>query len=335
LKNLRSLKWISGNSMGLKVKTGERHGKNPPTYSPQRKDWTMAAFLVISVLLGSTIAAGAEALDQIRRGLPERVQAWTKAGEDDLYDDRTIFDYINGAAEVYRAYNMQGCLSRRYETPDGLAVILDIFDMGSSEDAYGVFTNDQDGKELDLGQGAFYRSGWLSMWKERFFISLYAEQDTEATFAAVRSLAEAVSQLIDVEGQKPIILSYLPSEGIRPRSVRFFHDHMVLNRHYYLAGENILNLGPSTSGVLASYERKEGSARLLILEYPDSGKAKSANAAFLTHYIPEANASGMALVEDDTWCSARVHEKFVAIVLECGDRDLAKGLLDEVCTKLP
>jgi hypothetical protein len=313
----------------------ERHGKNPPTYSSERKDWTMAAFLIIGVLLGSTPAAGAEALDEIRRDLPERVQTWTKAGEDAFYDDRTIFDYINGAAEVYRAYNMQGCLSRRYETPDGQVVILDIFDMGSSEDAYGVFTNDQDGKELDLGQGAFYRSGWLSMWKDRFFISLYGEQDTETTFAAVWSLAEAVSQLIDVKGQKPRILSYLPSEGISPRSVRFFHDHMVLNRHYYLTGENILNLGTSTSGVLASFKRKEGSARLLILEYPDSEKAKSAHAAFLTHYTPDANASGMALVEDDTWCAARVHEKFVAIVLECSDRDLARGLLDEVGTKLP
>jgi hypothetical protein len=315
-------------------KFGERHDKDPPTCSPQRKDWTMAAFLVISVLLGSTTATGAEALHEIRRGLPERVETWTKAGGDTLYDDRTIFDYINGAAEVYRAYNMQGCLSRRYETPDGQAVILDIFDMGSSEDAYGVFTNDQDGEEIDLGQGAFYRSGWLSMWKDRFFISLYGEQDTEATFAALRSLAEAVSHLIGVEGQKPRILSYLPSEGIRPRSVRFFRDHTVLNRHYYLAGENILNLGPGTSAVLASYERKEGSARLLILEYPDSEKAKSARAAFLTHYLPEADASGMALVEDDTWCAARVREKFVTIVLECGDRDLARRLLDEVGTKL-
>jgi hypothetical protein len=316
-------------------KYGERHGQYPPTCSPQRKDWTMAAFLVISVLLGSATETGAEALGEIRRGLPERVQTWTKTGEDALYDERTIFDYINGAAEVYRAYNMQGCLSRRYETPDGQAVILDIFDMGSSEDAYGVFTNDQDGKELDLGQGAFYRSGWLSMWKDRFFISLYGEQDTEATFAAVRSLAEAVSQLIEVEGQKPGILSNLPSEGILPRSVRFFHDHMVLNRHYYLAGENILNLGASTGGVLASYKRKEGSARLLILEYPDSERAKSAHAAFLTHYIPDANVSGVALVEEDTWCAARVHGKFIAIVLECRDPDLARELLGEVGTKLP
>jgi len=294
----------------------------------------MVVFLFISVLLAGASTAQAEALDEISRGLPDKILAWAKGEEDVLYDDRTIFDYIDGAAEVYRAYNMKQCLSRRYETADGPAIMLDIFDMGSSEDAFGVFTHDQDGEAMDLGQGAFYRSGWLSMWKERFFISIYAEQETEATRAAVLALAETVSRLIKVEGSKPRMLFYLPSTGIRPRSVKFFHEHVVLNRHYYLAGENILNLGRHTDGALAAYERKEGSARLLLLEYPDRHKAESAQTAFLKHYLPEADDSGMALLENKQWCALKVHEKWLAIVLEATDRELAQKLLEEVTAKI-
>ena len=294
----------------------------------------MVVFLVISVLLGGASIAQAEALDEISRGLPDKILAWAKGEEDVLYDDRTIFDYIDGAAEVYRAYNMKRCLSRRYETPHGPAVILDIFDMGSSEDAFGVFTYDQDGKELELGQGAFYRAGWLSMWKHRFFVSIYTEQETEATRAAVRELAEAVSRLIPIEGPKPRILDHLPSKGIHPGSVKFFHDHVVLNRHYYLAGENILNLGRHTDGALAAYERKEGSARLLLIEYPDRDKAQSAQTAFLKHYLPDADASGMALLENKQWCALKLHEKWLAIVLESSDRELAQQLLEEVTAKI-
>lgn len=294
----------------------------------------MVAFIFITVLLCGVSMAQAEALDAIRPGLPEKVLAWTKGEEDTVYDDRTIFDYIDGAAEVYRAYNMQRCLSRRYETPHGPAVILDIFDMGSSEDAYGVFTHDQDGEEMELGQGAFYRSGWLSMWKDRFFVSIYAEQETEATFAVVRELAETVSLLIKVEGSRPRMISHLPSDGIQPRSVKFFHDHVLLNRHYYLAGENLLNLGLHTNGVLAFYRREQGSAQLLLLEYPDGEKAKGAQAAFLRHYIPEADSSGMALLENRKWCALKVHEKWLAVVLESGDRELAKALIEEVTEKV-
>lgn len=290
----------------------------------------MTAFLFMSVILCGASAAQAETLDTLTLRLPESILAWTKADEDALYDDRTIFDYIDGAAEVYRAYGMERCFSRRYETPGGPALMLDIFDMGSSDDAYGVFTYDRDGEAMSLGQGAVYRSGWLGMWKDRFFVSLYATQETKATREAVLKLAEAVSRLIRVEGSKPRILSFLPSDGLKRESVRFFYDHAVLNRHYFLAGDNILNLGRRTRGALASYERKPGSAQLLLLEYPDGEMARKAHAAFLKHYIPEADDSGMAFLENGTWCGLRVHGKWLAIVLESADRELAVRLLEHV-----
>jgi hypothetical protein len=72
----------------------------------------MPAFIFITVVLGSASLAQAEALDAIKSGLPEKVLAWTKSEEGTICDDRTIFDYIDGAAEVYRAYNMRRSLSR-------------------------------------------------------------------------------------------------------------------------------------------------------------------------------------------------------------------------------
>jgi hypothetical protein len=328
---------------GNRFLLADSHGRRPTggflcnrfSEPPKRRDGTLVAFIFITVLLGGASMAQAEPLDALKLRLPDSILTWTKGEQDILYDDRTIFDYIDGAAEVYRAYNMQGCLSRRYETPGGPAVILDIFDMGSSEDAFGVFTYDQDGKELELGQGAFYRAGWLSMWKHRYFVSIYTEQETEATQAAVRELAEAVSRLIPIEGPKPRILDRLPSKGIRPGSVKFFHDPVVLNRHYYLSGDNILGIGRHIKGALASYERKEGSALLLLLEYPDPEKAGNAHAALLKHYIPEADAAGMALLENKQWCALKIQGNRLAVVLESTDQELAKALLQEVTAKGP
>ena len=191
----------------------------------------MFGLIFITFLIGSTSLANAQSIDAIKPALPDRVMTWTKAEEDRLYDDRTIFDYIDGAGEVYRSYNMQRCLSRRYLTPQGPAIILDIFDMGSSEDAYGVFTHDQDGEKLNLGQGAYYRAGWLSLWKDRFFVSIYAERETEATRPALLELAGTVASLIRSEGPKPRILSSLPDQGLQDESIKYFHNHVVLNRH--------------------------------------------------------------------------------------------------------
>lgn len=290
----------------------------------------MLGIMLCTILFGSVSLEQAQSLEALKTSLPERVVAWTKGEEDGLYDDRTIFDYINGAAEVYRAYNMQRCLSRRYQTPQGPAIILDIFDMGSSEDAYGVFTHDQDGEALNLGQKACFRAGWFSMWKGRFFVSIYTERETEASRAAVLELGETVASLIKREGPKPRMLTSLPQEGLQRESIKFFHTHVVLNRHYFLATENILNLGKTTDAALALYLRGAVSARLLRIEYPDPASAKAAHESFLRHYLPDAEPSGTALLEDKKWCGAKLNGKQLTIVLEADLRDLAESLLGEI-----
>jgi len=266
-------------------------------------------------------------LEELQSVLPEKVLTWSKAEEDQFYDSQTIFDYIDGAGEVYRAYNMQRCFSRRYVSPEGPAIILDVFEMASSYDAFGVFTHDPDGEGLAVGQGAVYRSGWLGFWKDRFFVSLYADEDTEAAKQALRELAGKVASLIKKEGPKPQILSRLPKKGLQAASIRYFHDHPVLNRHYFISTENILRLGGRTKAVLATYQFKEGAAQILLVIYPDAEKAKEAYSSFLKHYLPDADPSGMARLENKKWCGASLKGSFLAVVLEADSREITKDLL--------
>jgi len=266
-------------------------------------------------------------LEELQRALPEKVMTWTKAEGDQFFDRQTIFDYIDGAGEVYRAYNMQRCLSRRYVTDQGPPLILDLFEMASSYDAFGVFTHDSDGEELSIGQGAVYRSGWLGFWKDRFFISLYAEEETESAKQALRALAGKTASLIKKEGPKPRILSRLPKKGLQVRSIRYFYDHPVLNLHYFVSTENILRLGRQTEVALAVYHRKEGAAQVLLGKYPDAEKAREAHSSFLKHYLADADPSGMALLENKKWCGISVKGAFVAVVLEADSREIATDLL--------
>ena len=288
--------------------------------------------LLVALLIGGWTlfmiqTAYADPLESLHAALPDRIGGWTAENEDRFFDSETIFSYIDGAGEVYRAYNMERCLSRRYTTPNGPPIVLDIFDMGSSEDAYGVFTHDQDGEPLDVGQGALYRSGWLSFWKDRFFISIYAEEDTVAAVKAIQELAMVMASLIKAQGSKPQILLKLPQEGLQSKRTRYLHHHIVLNYHYYLADENILHLGPQTDAVLADYQLGKGYARLLLVLYPNKGKAAKALATFLRNYLPETDSTGVVLLENGKWSAADINGKLLAVVLEADSPQLAKSLL--------
>lgn len=270
----------------------------------------------------------------LQQALPKQIKGWTAEPEDRIYDRETIFDYINGAGEVYRAYHMEICLSRRYTNPNAPPLVMDIFQMGSSKDAFGIFTHDQDGEALEIGQGALYRPGWLSFWKDQYFVSIYAEEETADTRQTVKDLGRKVASLIKTQGPKPDLLSKLPPDGLQPRSVRYLHHHIVLNYHFFLSDKNILNLGPHTDAVLAAYKRREKSARLLLIMYPDKGTTQKARKNFLRYYLPEADAKGLALIENGKWSAVTLKENLLAIVFDACSRELAESLLKEVMKPL-
>ena len=276
----------------------------------------------------------AEQLDVLSAALPSQIGIWTAEPKDRIYDTETIFSYIDGAGEVYRAYNMRSCLSRRYTSPNAPAIVLDIFDMDTSEDAFGVFTHDRDGRAVDVGQGALYRPGWLSFWKGRFFVSIYIEKETEAAKEAISDLSRVVASLIKDQGPKPGILLKLPPEGLQSRSIRYLHHHTLLNYHFYLADENILNLGQHTDAVLAVYQRSGKRAHLLLVFYPNVEKAAEAHKTLLRHYLPEAKSTRAVLLEDGKWSATGLKNKFLTVVLEADTRPLAENLLREVLETL-
>jgi hypothetical protein len=272
----------------------------------------------------------ADTLESLQQDLPKHINGWTVEPPDRIFDPKTIFSYINGGAEVYRAYNMKTCLSRRYTAPNRPVIMLDIFDMGSPRDAFGVFTHDTDGSVIAIGQNARFRSGWLSFWKWHYFISIYAEEETEAAEKAVKELAGQVAAAISQEGALPKLLMRLPSEGLQNENIRYLHHFMVLNYHYYFADENILNISAETEVVLATYRFENQRARLLLVNYTDAQNAMQSRTRFLKHYLPDADSTGAALLENGKWAAVTRIDHLLAIVFEADSRKMAERLLNRI-----
>ena len=49
--------------------------------------------------------------------IPDAVAGWTASAPAAIYDPESIYSYIDGHAEVYRAYGMKRCVSRRLTGP--------------------------------------------------------------------------------------------------------------------------------------------------------------------------------------------------------------------------
>jgi hypothetical protein len=245
--------------------------------------------------------------------LPQGAAGWTAVDDGQTYDTVSIYSYINGHAEVYMAYGMVRCLSRRYSGPEGEPdIVLDLFEQASPADAYGVFTHDRDGEDVEIGQGGLFRHGWLSFWKERWFGSVYAEGESEASVEAVIALGRAVADSIEGIGEVPAMVADLPGGGLDSRSVRFLHTQEILNGVVYLGYENVLRFGPEVDAVAGRYTREEGTGWLLLVEYPDEAAAEQ--------------AEGGAI---ETGIAVRRRGARLAAVLAPEPQSMADGLLDD------
>jgi len=293
--------------------------------------WSLPGLITIGTLLLFMIqSTHANTIEDLQAIIPGQVGRWSAQTDDRVFDEKTIFSYIDGAAEVYRAYNFKRCLSRRYTTLNGPAIILDVFEMGSSEDAYGVFTHDLDGVKVAVGQDGRLRPGWLSFWRACYFVSIYMEEETAAAQQAVMELGRLAADNITGNSTTPEIIDMLPTVGLQNDTIRYLHHFIVLNYHYYLSDENILNISAETDAALAEYQIKKQSARMLLVKYPTAEIAVESRASFLKHYLPDADKKGMVLLENNKWAAINIHEKLLVIVLEADSRRLAEQLLDNV-----
>jgi hypothetical protein len=294
--------------------------------------------LVLIVLAAVAIAAwfflqpdDTEPASGLADELPRSVDGWTAAEPATVYDQESIYSYIDGHAEVYLAYGMSRCLARRYTAPAGESdLVLDIFELASPADAYGVFTHDTDGEPVGIGDGSLYRYGWLSFWQDRYFVSLLAEAESERAEQAVLDLARGVAALLPAAGSSPpAIVSALPAAGLEPRSVRFLRHPQILANHIYLDEENLFALGAKTAAVLASYQREESGARLLLIDYPEAAAATRAQGAFGARFLPAGAGEGPAESETGGWYGSRVAATRLIVVIGADDQQTAAALLDE------
>jgi hypothetical protein len=253
---------------------------------------------------------------------------------DQAFDAESIFDYIDGAGEVYRSYNMRLLVARRFHKDGKPDIVVDLFDMGSPDDAFGVFTHDLDGEDAQVGQGSTYKAGLLSFWKGRYFLSVYAEEETAETKGLVLELGLRIAAAIPNRGEKPVLLRFLPPDGLVAGRVRFFHNHSVLNYHFFVADTNILLLDQKTDAVLADYGGKDDRSRLLVVGYADAAAAAAAGGSFVRAYMPEAREKGAVKTENGKWTACRSLGRYVVVVFDMTSERAAAARLDAVAASM-
>lgn len=284
--------------------------------------------IILIVLI--TLFMGGD-VDDLYTQVPKEIMGWTKIEQDEIYDRVTLYDYMNGGAEVYLAFDFQKVFVRKYSGPDDNEITLDIYDMGSSSEAFGIFSCDREDDEIGVGQGSELGPGLLRFWKDKYFVSIMVMGDESQAEPVMIGLAKSVEGLIPKKGPEPEILKIIPEKGLKRSRISYFHSAVNLNNRFYIASENILQLTNKTDCVFAEYyENGQALGFLLVVRYETEKKAQTAYKSFLQIYMPEAVEKGEVQAEDGLWTVTHIKGSNIGIVFEAAEKAAALRILSEI-----
>jgi len=215
--------------------------------------------LALPLLFGAGIPAeartGFESVPPHRADTVPAHAGWELAAGPAEYVPDTLYEILDGGAERYLSYGFLRLTHTRYRLAgdSSASVTLEVFEMGSSLGAFGIYRSGRPyGAEPQSWGAEGYTSGALAAaWKGSVYVRAEADDARPALVTeAGRQVREAVHAAAG-DSTLPPLLQALPAAGRAPYSERF--EPADLLGHSFLPG-----------GVLATYRLQGREAELFF-----------------------------------------------------------------------
>ncbi|OGU55278.1 MAG: hypothetical protein A2V66_17700 [Ignavibacteria bacterium RBG_13_36_8] len=264
--------------------------------------------------------------------LPGIINAWQPATDDRIYSEEDLFDYIDGGAELFLSYGFKNVFNRIYSHMGQPDIFVDIFEMNSSYDAYGVFSQSREKNENDFGRESQYSLGAIMFWKDKYYISLITSPETEESKRTIFELAKIIDNAIPEKGDFPRVLDFLPRESLIKESIRYFRHPNWINSHFFISYENIFSINQNTHALLAKYNFSHNRPILLLIEYPDAKDVIAGYDSFIKNYLPELSGKFLIQTQDGLWIGTKLFDNLLAVVFKASDQESLIKIIDSIKT---
>jgi hypothetical protein len=216
----------------------------------------------IIVLLSLTFASAGE---EVRKtSLPETCSSgWIKDGKPKVYMPQNLYEYINGEAELYLPYGFKQLTTSFYREAGakGVGLVVNVFVMGSSLDAFGIYANYRSASAdpINSGSGGCADESQLMYYQDRYFVQIMASGSPNPDRAVFLSCAASISKILPPGSGRPDEVDLLNIPGLTPGSEKYYPEGLL---GYKFLGR----------GLTAEAASKGGPLRAIII-MADSDKA--------------------------------------------------------------
>lgn len=217
----------------------------------------------ISFLLGFIIFLSVPLTEAKDFKFPE-IAGWKQSGEVETFIPKTLYEYINGAADLYLAYDFEELKVTEYKNEKNGSVTIDVYRHRTPLHAFGIYSQERlaGANFLDIGAQGYYEKGFLNFLIGSYYLKLSSNNTGSEDQAVLVAFAKRMAENLGPKGSLPSILSAFPPEGKKLNSEMFI-------------SKNFLGYSFFHSGFTADYELQGKKFKLFVMERENKDECKA------------------------------------------------------------
>jgi hypothetical protein len=192
------------------------------------------------------------------------ITGWKQSGEIQTFIPKTLYEYINGAADLYLMYDFQELKVAEYQNEKKASVTIDVYRHITPTHAFGIYSQERlpSANFIDIGVQGYGEEEILNFIAGPYYVKIIGYKIESGGQEVLISFAKKVAENLEEKGTLPTLLKSFPPDGKVKNSEKFIN-------------KNFLGYAFLHSAFTADYELSGKKFKLFVIE--PAGKAECKN----------------------------------------------------------
>ncbi|MFC2160976.1 DUF6599 family protein [Acidobacteriota bacterium] len=232
--------------------------------------------IVIFLILAGPGVATEKYDSPLQQSLLPQLSNWTMTEEPSNYFPENLFEFINGAAEIYLAYDFKELTVSQYNLEGSTtSMAVEIYEMSNNINAFGIYGAERypDNNFVSIGIQGYVEEGVLNYLIGKYYVKLLCFEGSSRSGEYLELFANAISEKTQGLLTFPTLLSHFPKEGLLPNSEKFILKNVM--------GYSFLHDGYISNYKVGDFEfdcfiiqgRNEEDAQMMLDRYLEAKKS--------------------------------------------------------------
>ena len=210
------------------------------------------------------------------------ITGWKKPGAIDTFIPKTLYEYINGAADLYLTYDFEELKVVEYQNEKKSSVTIEVYRHKTSVDAFGIYSQERlpSANFVEVGAQGYLEKNILNFLTGPYYVKMNSYNTGAEDQEVLLVFARKVSENLGEKGTLPSRLSSFPGDG------------KVRNSEKFIA-KNFLGYSFLHSAFTADYELSGKIFKLFVIEPGDKNECK----IMIEKYLEQTQKTAKDIVE--------------------------------------